>query len=534
MNEPLPPDEPQFLLATLPPTPGQRRLAVAIVVVLLVAFVAMLPFAGIELAPVNAFIPSLETALPINDLITSALLFAQFAIMRQRALLVLASGYLFSAFIVIPHALTFPGAFSPAGLLGAGSQTSAWLYIFWHAALPLAVIVYAIWKDAGLGTATAQESPRAEIAMSVVAVIVLVCGLTWLAVAGEHLLPRLLPDATHVTAWGQFLTGALVALGVVALVLLWLRRRSALDLWLLVMMCALLPEAALTAFLTVPRFSLGFYAARVFSLITSSVVLIVLLAQTTALYARLARSIIMQRRESEARQITMNTITASIAHEVNQPLAAVVANANAGLRWLANATPDLEEVRAALTRIVNAGLHAGKVIESTRSIFKRDRGRRARIDLNELISHILVLDSRDLQVRGVSLQLEFERLPAVTADRVQLQQVLLNLIKNAADAMDAVTDRARVLKVKSEVVDPDGIMVSVEDTGTGIAPKDAERIFDAFFTTKADGTGMGLAICRSIIEAHDGRLWASPRVPHGSVFQFTLPTSKSGEESMAA
>jgi signal transduction histidine kinase len=262
------------------------------------------------------------------------------------------------------------------------------------------------------------------------------------------------------------------------------------------------------------------------------VVLIVLLAQTTALYARLARSIVMQRRESEARQITMNTITASIAHEVNQPLAAIVANANAGLRWLANATPDLEEVRAALTRIVNAGLHAGKVIESTRSIFKKDRGRRARIDLNELISHILVLDSRDLQVRGLSLQLEFERVPPVTADRVQLQQVLLNLIKNAADAMDPVTERARVLKVKSEVVEPDAVMVSVEDTGTGIAPKDVERIFDAFFTTKAEGTGMGLAICRSIIEAHDGRLWASPRLPYGSVFQFTLPTSKPGDESV--
>jgi Membrane-associated sensor, integral membrane domain len=186
VNEPLTPDEPQFLLATLPPTPGQRRLALAIVVVLLVAFVAMLPFASIELAPVNAFIPSLETALLINDLITSALLFAQFAIVRQRALLVLASGYLFSALIVVPHALTFPGAFSPTGLLGAGSQASAWLYIFWHAALPLAVIVYAIWKDAGRGTGTAHESPRAEIAMSVAVVIVLVSGLTWLAVAGEH------------------------------------------------------------------------------------------------------------------------------------------------------------------------------------------------------------------------------------------------------------------------------------------------------------------------------------------------------------
>jgi signal transduction histidine kinase len=527
------PDESQILLATLPPTRGQRRLAIAIVVALLVAFVIMVPFAKIELPPVNAFIPTLETALLINDLLTSALLFAQFSIARQRALLVLASGYLFSALIIVPHALTFPGAYAPAGLLGAGPQSSAWLYIFWHAALPLAVIIYASWKD-GDYTSSARESPRAEIAMSIGAVIALVCGLAWLATAGETLLPRLLPDATHVTLWGQYLTGSLVALGAVALVLLWPRSRSSLDLWLMVMICALLPEVAITAFLTAPRFSLGYYAARMFSLITASVVLVVLLAQTTALYARLARSIVIQRREREGQQVTIDTITASIAHEVNQPLAAIVANANAGLRWLGNATPDLDEVRAALTRIVNAGLHAGKVIESTRSIFKKDHGRRVSLDLNELISSILVLDSRDLQIRGVSLQLEFDHLPPVVADRIQLQQVLLNLIKNAVDAMDGVTDRARLLKVKSEVRQPDSVLVSIEDSGTGIAPKQLDRIFDAFFTTKAEGTGMGLAICRSIIEAHNGRLWASPRSPNGSVFAFMLPAGGPDEKSVAS
>jgi two-component system, NarL family, sensor histidine kinase UhpB len=161
VNEP-PPDVSQILLATLPPTRGQRRLALAIVVALLVAFVFMVPFAKIELPLVNAFVPTLETALLINDLFTSGLLFAQFSIVRQRALLVLASGYLFSALIIIPHALTFPGAFAPAGLPGAGSQSSAWLYIFWHAALPFAVIIYASWKDADYGTSTARNSPRAE------------------------------------------------------------------------------------------------------------------------------------------------------------------------------------------------------------------------------------------------------------------------------------------------------------------------------------------------------------------------------------
>ena len=419
-------DESHILVATLPPTQGQQRLALAIVVALLVAFVVMAPFAKIELPPINAFIPTLETALLIGDLFTSALLFAQFSIVRQRALLVLASGYLFTALIIIPHALTFPGAYAPTGLLGAGSQSSAWLYIFWHAGLPVTVIIYASLKDADQGKSTVQDSSRAAIASCVAVVIVLVCGLTWLATNEEKLLPRMLPDATHVTLWGQYLTGSLVLLGVLALALLWLRRRSVLDLWLMVMICALLPEVAITAFLSAPRFSLGYYSSRIFALITASVVLIALLSQTTALYTRLARSIVIQRREREGRQITMDTITASIAHEVNQPLASIVANANAGLRWLGKATPDLDEARSALAQIVSAGLNAGRVIESTRSIFKEDPRRRAPLDLNELINNILLLDSSDLKNRRVSLQIELNKhLPPLVADPVQLQQVLL-------------------------------------------------------------------------------------------------------------
>jgi signal transduction histidine kinase len=312
---------------------------------------------------------------------------------------------------------------------------------------------------------------------------------------------------------------------------LWLRRRSVLDLWLMVVICAYLPEVAITAFLAAPRFSLGYYVSRIFSLITASVVLIVLLSQTTALYTRLARSIVVQRREREGQAIAMDAITASIAHEVKQPLTAIVANANAALNWLARAKPDLDEVRTALTQIVSVGLHAGNVIESTRSIFRKDRRRRVPLDINELIYDILVLERSDLESHRVSLRVELsERLPLVTADRVQLQQVLLNLIVNAVEAMASLSDRARVLTVKSEMSQPDSVLVSVEDSGTGIGADDTERVFEAFFTTKSSGTGMGLAICRSIIESHRGRIWASPGVANGSVFAFRLPAGRPREE----
>jgi signal transduction histidine kinase len=226
---------------------------------------------------------------------------------------------------------------------------------------------------------------------------------------------------------------------------------------------------------------------------------------------------------------TAGALSASIAHEVNQPLMSVVASANAALRWLSAATPDLERARTSLTQIVNAGHRASDVIKSIRAMFKKDDQSRIPVNINGVISQVLALVSIDLQRHQVTLQTEIEELlPPVIGDRVQLQQVLLNLIMNAVDAMDPVTDRPRVLHVRSKLNQPEGVLVSVEDTGTGIDPADAERIFAPLFTTKPRGMGMGLSICRSIIEAHRGKLWASPGEKNGSVFQFVLPTNGHG------
>jgi C4-dicarboxylate-specific signal transduction histidine kinase len=228
-----------------------------------------------------------------------------------------------------------------------------------------------------------------------------------------------------------------------------------------------------------------------------------------------------------ARLTTMGTMTASIAHEINQPLAAIVANSNAGLRWLARSSPDLDEVRLVLKNIVSDGHRASEVIGSIRSMFKGSDQERARLGLNDLIREVLDLAKGEMLSQQVSIQTElFRDLPSVLVDRVQLQQVLLNLIRNAVEAMGSVTGRERLLLVKTESREDECVLVTVQDSGPGVESSNMDRIFDAFFTTKSDGMGMGLAICRSIVEAHGGRLWASSGALHGSIFYVELPSGR--------
>jgi PAS domain S-box-containing protein len=224
------------------------------------------------------------------------------------------------------------------------------------------------------------------------------------------------------------------------------------------------------------------------------------------------------------RKMAMGEIVASIAHEIKQPLTAISANSSAGLRWLASATPDIERVRAILKRIGNDTQHASEVIDSIRSIFKNEGQAKTLQDVNELICEALTLVRVEVDTQRVSICPELSaELPRVPGNRVQLRQVMVNLIMNAVDAMSAVTNRARVLRIKTEEHKLDGVLIAVEDSGIGIEPQNLDRIFDAFFTTKSDGMGMGLSICRSIIESHDGRLSVAPAQPHGSIFQVSLP-----------
>ena len=216
-------------------------------------------------------------------------------------------------------------------------------------------------------------------------------------------------------------------------------------------------------------------------------------------------------------------MAASMAHEIKQPLAAIVTGGSAALRWLSEPIPDLEEVRALLGSIVSEGNRAGQVIDGIRAMFKNDSREKTLLDVNDVIREVIALLHSKLQKYQISVQAELvSELPPVLADRVQLQQVIANLIANAIEAMDTVADRARTLRVKSAARKPDGVLIIVEDSGPGIDPENADRIFNPFFTTKSEGTGMGLSICRSIVEAHNGRLTLRSASNRGSVFEIFL------------
>jgi signal transduction histidine kinase len=231
-----------------------------------------------------------------------------------------------------------------------------------------------------------------------------------------------------------------------------------------------------------------------------------------------------------SRVTTMGELTASLAHEVNQPIAAAVTDANTCLRWLMRDPPDLEEAREAASRTIKAASRAAEIISRVRQLFKKGAAQRQLVDVNEVIREMTALLRSEAARHSISLRTDLATdLPQVFGDRLQLQEVLMNLMMNSIDAMRNV-DGTRELTVKSRPGENEHLVVSVSDTGVGLPPLQADRIFDAFFTTKPDGTGMGLRITRSIVESHGGRLWAADNPPRGASFHLTLPTKVDGHE----
>ena len=229
------------------------------------------------------------------------------------------------------------------------------------------------------------------------------------------------------------------------------------------------------------------------------------------------------------RVMTIGELTASIAHEVNQPLSGIVTNANACRRWLAGATPNLDEARDAVGRILRDGNRASDVITRIRALVRKNDTEKARLSINDAVEEIAALAEAEVRRNGVALRMELAtNVPPVLGDRVQLQQVILNLVMNSVEAMASVADRRRELLICSRQHESDQVLVAIQDSGIGLQPESLDHLFEAFFTTKPKGMGMGLAISRSIIEAHGGRLWAAANDGPGVTFAFALPCETAG------
>ena len=239
----------------------------------------------------------------------------------------------------------------------------------------------------------------------------------------------------------------------------------------------------------------------------------------------------LQKTQSElahvTRVTTLGELVASIAHEVNQPLAAIVANGEASLRWLGRQSPQLDEARHALERIISEGIRASEVIKRLRTLSTKSEAQMLPLDINEVINEIIPLVHRQALDHNVSLQFDAgSQLPTVIGDRVQLQQVVINLVMNAIEAMTSITGRPCVALIRTSLNEDGQVVVSVQDSGSGIGPEHANRLFNPFFTTKAHGMGMGLSICRSIIQRHEGRIWMSENAGPGVTMEFALPACR--------
>src|SRR6516162_9458942 len=510
------------------PTARQRRLTLVLAAVLLIATGMIAPFGAIQLQRIDGFIPATESAIIITDFFTAVLLFSQSSIVGSCGLLLLASGYLFSALMVLMHLLTFPGAFVPSGLLGAGLSTAAWLFIFWHLGLPVSVIGYAYLID------ERRTLTRSAIYWSVTFVIGLVCALAWIVTAHDDALPALFVDQVGFTPLATRVTSIDFVISVVALVVLWRRRKSVLDLWLIVAVSALVADLAMTIFGVQSRFSLGFYIQRGFSLAASTIVLSALFAEAGVLYGRLVNAIVRLRREQETKIMSAQAITAAIAHEIRQPLTRITAGGGAAQRFLKMVPPQFDKAQAALDGVVNAGHSTSAVIDGFRSLFGKADEEQELVDMNELIPEVLESLNSQLKDHHVSFRVDrTPKLPPVAGNKAQLQEVVSNLIMNSIEAMETTTLEGRMLLIRTEIRD-DMIAVAVEDSGPGINKDELSDIFTAFVTTKPHGMGLGLAISRMIIDYHGGKLTALSDGKDGASFEFVLPIASEGKDSALA
>ncbi|HSV68670.1 MAG TPA: response regulator [Methylibium sp.] len=562
-------------LAAAPAGPEERGLALAVVLVLLLLFAATAAWAKRPLPQVWAFIPIYESALVLSDLFTAMLLVGQFWIARSRALLVLAGGYLFTACMTVAHGLTFPGLFTPDGLLGAGPQSTAWLYMFWHGGFPLVVIAYALMRNGRFEPMAARARGRALLATALLAAgAAVLC--TLLATDGQALLPPIMQGNQYTPAMTAVVTLVWLASPVALAVLLRRRPLAVLDLWLAVVLTAWLLDIALSAVLNAGRFDLGFYAGRVYGLLAASFVLGRLLLENGALHARLMNAHAKERRRSaELQQLTQqlkasnvqlgasnlrleeqsrfkSEFLANMSHELRTPLNAVIGFSELLRDGLAGEGSERRRLFAA--HIHQSGHHLLSLINDILDLSKIEAGKveitLERVHLEPVLADTLAMVAERAKARNVRVRSDLPGgLGAPRVDRRRLKQILLNLVSNAikfspeggvVQVRVAGVERTRAATALPGFAAglrrplPDSgyarfVEISVSDAGIGIAPDDLQKLFKPFtqisnaVTRNAEGTGLGLMLVQRLAELHGGTVAVSSEPGRGSCFTVWLP-----------
>ncbi len=552
----------QAFLSTVVAERGDRRLALILVALSALGFVVVAPLAKLPLLRIDAFIPAYEAALIIIDIVTVVMLFGQFLGARTMSLLVLAAGYLYDALLTTVHALTFPGTFSAAGLLGAGTQTTAWLYMFWHGGFPLFLIGYAV-----LGQEEVRSTARTNdgidgslVGLTVVATTALAVALTVLAVNADEILPALMAGNTT-QAKLHAVVGCIWLLGMAAIVVLWRKRsQTVLDLWLIVVACTWVFDVGLSSVFDAARFDLGFYAGRAYGLLAASFVLGVLLAETGGLHSRLAAAKALvddyahrleervrqrtaeleeetaERRKAEAllhqsqKMEALGQLTGGLAHDFNNHLGIIIGN----LDLLGDQSGLTDDQKELIDEALTASFSGAELTRRLLAFARRQPLRPARVEVNKLIEEITKLLRRTLGAR-VQIELNFDpAIPAITADPSQLETAIANLANNARDAMPkggrlTITTGVRYLDEEYAAdhveVAPGGyVLIEVSDSGTGMPPDVLARIFEPFFTTKepGKGTGLGLSMVFGFMKQSGGHINVYSELGRGTTFRLYL------------
>jgi len=517
-------DEARLSVASVPATPGQRRVALAFSLGIACAAV-FIGYVGLVPMPrSDGFIPAVQSIIAAIDFITAVLLFAQYATERSRALLVLGAGYLFTFMVVAAHTLTFPGAFTPEGFLGAGRQTAAWLYIVWHLALPVTAFGYVWLKSKPISAPQMDATTTRAIRRTVLLVVSAAVVTVWVAVVAGDALPTLVLSARTFASTASFVTALPLLASVICFVVLWRRRTSVLDEWLLVALVASMAETALVVFVGASRYTFAFYASRPLAVVASCAVLVALLSEMASLYVRLSTAVKALQRERANKLMNLDVVVSSIAHEIKQPLMVITTCSAVIENLLRKPKLDVEDVRLNLGDVTSASRRIGETIDSLRGLFRNPQEAHRLIDVNELALEALKTLDAEISGNQIAVSAEFDSgLPQVLGHRGQLREVLVNIVQNAIDELAAVHDRARTLRVRTTSTHRNRVSITIEDSGGGIAAERLSNLFTAFVTTKARGMGLGLSLCQMIVDRHNGQLSVSSDIGKGTRIEVSLP-----------